>query len=84
MQARGSTIRDKREACGLSLTQLADQAGISVSWLSRIENDQANPSPAVIRAIALALRDEQAARAAIEEIAHTETEGSDGTPEAPD
>jgi ribosome-binding protein aMBF1 (putative translation factor) len=49
VQARGSQIRGKREACGLSLTQLAEQAGISVSWLSRIESDQANPSPAFKR-----------------------------------
>jgi transcriptional regulator with XRE-family HTH domain len=84
VQFRGTTIRRKREECGLNLTQLADQAGISVSWLSRIETDQANPSPGVLKRIALVLHRERTARAAIAEIAQPENEGRDDHPEAPD
>ena len=77
MQARGYLIRRKREECGLNLTDFARRAGVSPSWLSRIETDQVNPSPTVLRRIALVLKEEREARAAIAEIAQHPTEGSD-------
>lgn len=74
MQARGRTIRRKREACGYGLTAFALRIGISASHLSRIENGKANPSPDVLRRIALAFRREAQATAAIKEIAEQEEE----------
>jgi transcriptional regulator with XRE-family HTH domain len=76
VQARGTTIRRKREECGYGLTDFARLIGVSPSWLSRIERDLARPSPDVLRRIALALKRERDARAAIAEIARHE-EGSD-------
>lgn len=67
VQARGRAIRRKREEMGLGLTDFAERLGISPSWLSRIERDQAQePSPAVLRRIADELG------AAIKEIARHE------------
>lgn len=82
MQARGPHIRRQRKESGYSLTAFADRIGVSKSWLSRIERDMANPSPDVLRRIALALRRETSARAAISQIARhgTEGEGSDDEP----
>lgn len=69
VQARGHTIRRKREGAGYGLRAFADVVGVSPSWLSRIERDLVNPSPDVLRRIALALQKEQRATAAIKEIA---------------
>lgn len=80
MQARGTRIRRKREECGFNLTDFARRIGISASWLSRIERDQVNPSPDVLKRIALALHKERDVRDAIAEIAQHETEGSDDKP----
>ncbi|MEU6768586.1 helix-turn-helix transcriptional regulator [Streptomyces sp. NPDC046853] len=67
MQARGKQIRRKREEAGYGLTAFAKRVGISPSWLSRIERDQADePSPEVLRRIADELG------AAIKEIARHE------------
>lgn len=77
MQARGHTIRRQREECGYGLRAFARLIGVHPSWLSRIENDQANPSPDVLRRIALKLKQEREAREAIAVIAQQETEGSD-------
>ncbi|MGA5330991.1 helix-turn-helix domain-containing protein [Streptomyces griseoincarnatus] len=80
MKARGRSIRRNREESGCGLTEFADRIGISPSYLSRIERDQANPSPGVMRRIAVQLRKEQDARAAIAEITDTEEDGDDQPP----
>lgn len=72
MQARGAHIRRKREGAGYGLTAFAREIGISPSWLSRIERDQADPSPDVLRRIALALQQDPHVRAAIAEITYSE------------
>ncbi|WP_078857189.1 helix-turn-helix domain-containing protein [Streptomyces sp. NBRC 109706] len=72
MQARGARIRRKREGAGYGLRAFADLIGISPSWLSRIERDQASPSPDVLRRIALALQQNPHVTAAIAEIAYSE------------
>jgi transcriptional regulator with XRE-family HTH domain len=80
VKARGHSIRRSREGSGLGLTEFATRCGISASYLSRIERDQANPSPDVVRRIAVELRKERTARAAISEITENDSEGSDDTP----
>ncbi|WP_075001248.1 helix-turn-helix domain-containing protein [Streptomyces qinglanensis] len=80
MQARGYRIRRQREESGYGLTAFANRIGVSPSWLSRIERDQANPSPDLLRRIALTLRSERAARAAISEIALTQERRDEDTP----
>lgn len=77
MKARGQSIRRNREESGLGLTEFADRIGISPSYLSRVERDQANPSPGVVRRIAEGLRKEKRARAAIAEITDTEKDSDD-------
>jgi len=81
VKARGSSIRRNREESGCGLTEFAHRIGISASYLSRIERDQANPSPGVLRRIAVELRKESDARAAIAEITETEEDGNDKPPE---
>ena len=51
----GGSIRQHRKARRLTLTELADQCGISPSFLSQIERDQANPSVGTLHTIARAL-----------------------------
>lgn len=51
----GSRIRQLRQQKGISLTNLAEKAGISKSMLSQVEREIANPSVDTVRAIALAL-----------------------------
>ncbi|MYU24519.1 helix-turn-helix transcriptional regulator [Streptomyces sp. SID8352] len=77
MKARGQSIRRNREESGRGLTEFANRIGISPSYLSRIERDQANPSPGVMRRIAQELRKEQRAREAIAEITDTERQGDE-------
>lgn len=48
----GGRIRQLRQERGMTLDQLAAQAGISASHLSRLERDQAEPSFTVAAAIA--------------------------------
>jgi transcriptional regulator with XRE-family HTH domain len=79
VQARGNEIRRLREESGYGLRAFADLVGISPSWLSKVENDKANPSPDVLRRIALALQGAADTREAIAKIAQQETEGSDDT-----
>jgi transcriptional regulator with XRE-family HTH domain len=50
-----SRIKNLREERGLSLTELADRAGISKSTLSLIESGKANPTISTLWAIADAL-----------------------------
>jgi transcriptional regulator with XRE-family HTH domain len=77
VQTRGQQIRSQREQCGYGLRVFADLIGISPGWLSRIERNEGDPSPDVVRRIALALHQESHARYAIAAITHTEDEGSD-------
>lgn|GEM_PF-3698871 len=64
----------------MGLTEFATGIGISASYLSRIERDQANPSPNVLRRIAEALHAMRRARAVISEITDTETEAPHDPP----
>ncbi|RSN13795.1 hypothetical protein DMH25_08385 [Streptomyces sp. WAC 01325] len=80
VKARGQSIRRNREESGYGLTEFAHCIGISASYLSRIERDQANPSPSVVRRIAELLRQERPARAAIAEITDIEDEGTHDQP----
>lgn len=48
----GVKIRENRKARGLTLTEMAEQCGISPSFLSQIERDKANPSVATLKTIA--------------------------------
>jgi transcriptional regulator with XRE-family HTH domain len=51
-QLLGQTIRRLREDGGASLKSLAEQAGVSESFLSQVERGVANPSVASLRRIA--------------------------------
>jgi transcriptional regulator with XRE-family HTH domain len=53
--ALGSRIRSIRERQGLSLRVVAEQAGVSESFLSQVERGVANPSVASLRSLADAL-----------------------------
>jgi transcriptional regulator with XRE-family HTH domain len=77
VRADGPIIRRKREECGHGLTDFARLVGLSPSYLSRVERDLANPSPDVLRRIALALRREAHAKEAIAEIARTDGESNE-------
>lgn len=51
----GADLRALRKARGLTLTDLADQLGRSVGWLSQVERDKSDPSIVDLRQIASAL-----------------------------
>lgn len=51
----GADIRALRKARGLTLTDLADQLGKSVGWLSQVERDMSDPSVSDLRELADAL-----------------------------
>lgn len=53
--AFGGRIRDLRRKAGMTLQVLADQAGISVGFLSQVERDKATPSLATLAGLAAAL-----------------------------
>ena len=53
--AFGGRIRDLRRKAGLTLQSLADQAGISVGFLSQVERDKATPSLGTLASVAAAL-----------------------------
>ncbi|WP_350333545.1 cupin domain-containing protein [Coralliovum pocilloporae] len=53
--ALGDDMRQLRKARGLTLTDLSDLCGKSVSFLSKIERDLANPSLTALQEIAAAL-----------------------------
>ncbi|MGW6009657.1 helix-turn-helix domain-containing protein [Streptomyces sp. NPDC055210] len=80
MKAQGEIIRRSREESGYGLREFASQIGISASYLSRIERDQVNPSPGIVKKIALKLHRAREERAAIAEITRSEDEASDDTP----
>jgi transcriptional regulator with XRE-family HTH domain len=51
----GGRIRALRRKAGLTLQQVADQAGISVGFLSQVERDKATPSLGTLAGLAAAL-----------------------------
>jgi transcriptional regulator with XRE-family HTH domain len=51
----GETVRAIREARGITQQALADEAGITKAYLSKIELERRQASPAVIVALARAL-----------------------------
>ncbi|MFE4547563.1 helix-turn-helix domain-containing protein [Streptomyces sp. NPDC056785] len=81
MRARGEIIRRSREESGYGLREFATHIGISPSYLSRIERDQASPSPGVVKKIAVELREAREAREAIAEITQSEEASDDKPPE---
>lgn len=52
----GEMIRKRRQTVGLTLGELADQAGLTVGGLSQIERDVVNPTLPTLRRIAAALK----------------------------
>jgi len=52
----GKNIKNKRQDLGLSQSELAKMAKISVSYLSEIENERTNPSLKTLLRIAEALK----------------------------
>lgn len=57
----GQKVRQAREERGLSLTNLAERASLSVSYLSEVENGRKSPSLQVVQRLAAALNLEPAA-----------------------
>ena len=56
VESLGSYLRDQRVSAELSLRQLAEQTGISNSYLSQIERGLRKPSAEVLQQLAKALR----------------------------
>ncbi|GAA1009085.1 MULTISPECIES: helix-turn-helix domain-containing protein [Streptomyces] len=52
----GAAVRRRRRALGLTLAVVADRSGLSVPFLSQIENDRARPSTTSLEKVADALR----------------------------
>jgi transcriptional regulator with XRE-family HTH domain len=55
VQRLGRAVRGLRRDRGMTLTQLAEQSGLSVAFLSQVENNRAQPSPQSLSCIAKAL-----------------------------
>ena len=56
VETLGGYLREQRDAAGMSLRQLAEQAGVSNPYLSQIERGLRKPSAEVLQQIAKALR----------------------------
>jgi transcriptional regulator with XRE-family HTH domain len=65
----GQVLRKARERRGLGLRELATQAGLSPSFLTRVERDLANPTWRTIEGIAAALQAEPLLRLVADEAA---------------
>ena len=52
----GQKIRERRTGLNISLRELGKQTGLSASFLSQVENDQADPSISSLQNIARALK----------------------------
>jgi transcriptional regulator with XRE-family HTH domain len=52
VQSLGNIVRRQRNRLGLTLVDLAEKSGVSISHLGRIENAQRYPSATVLRKIA--------------------------------
>lgn len=83
----GTRIREERRARGVRQTALAQQAGISASYLNLIEHNKRNVSPKVLAAVARALRmdpadlGDQTESALASELRHAATELASEGPE---
>ncbi len=55
VETLGGYLREQRDAAGMSLRQLADQAGVSNPYLSQIERGLRKPSAEVLSQLASAL-----------------------------
>jgi transcriptional regulator with XRE-family HTH domain len=51
----GAIIRERRHAQGMSLSQLAEQAGVSTSFVSQVERGVANPTLSSLKSLVGAL-----------------------------
>lgn len=51
----GPALRVLREESGLTLREIAERAGVSESYLSRVENEKAFPAPAWVGNVASAI-----------------------------
>lgn len=51
----GETIKELRKVKQLTLQNLSDMTGLSVAFLSQLENDQANPTLSTLRKLSTAL-----------------------------
>ncbi|MFC8077538.1 helix-turn-helix domain-containing protein [Streptomyces sp. NPDC057307] len=51
----GAAVRRRRRSLGLTLAAVADRSGLSVPFLSQIENERARPSPRSLERVADAL-----------------------------
>lgn len=56
VETLGGYLREQRDAAGMSLRQLAEQAGVSNPYLSQIERGLRKPSAEVLQQLATALR----------------------------
>ena len=56
VESLGDYLRDQRVTAGVSLRQLAEQAGVSNPYLSQIERGLRRPSAEVLQQLAKALR----------------------------
>ncbi|MFV0136984.1 helix-turn-helix domain-containing protein [Streptomyces sp. HMX87] len=52
----GAAVRRRRRALELTLAVVAERSGLSVPFLSQVENDRARPSPGSLERVADALR----------------------------
>lgn len=52
----GPLVRRRRDSLGLSLSELSAKSGVSISFISRVENDISEPGPVVAIRLARALR----------------------------
>jgi len=55
LAALGALLRDRRQAAGLSLRELAERADVSNAYLSQLERGLHEPSLGVLRAVTAAL-----------------------------
>jgi len=55
LAALGAVLRDRRQAAGLSLRELAERADVSNAYLSQLERGLHEPSLGVLRAVTAAL-----------------------------
>lgn len=60
----GKALRAIRLGAGMTLQQVSDAAGVSVSYLSRVENGQTHPSDTWVGMVAVAIGDHMATASA--------------------
>jgi predicted transcriptional regulator len=60
----GLALKVIRQAAGMTQQQVSDEAGVSVSWLSRVESGQVEPTEAWVGVVAIAIGNHMAEDAA--------------------